>query len=525
MNLELGCCIAAGAIVCAFFMTLCGSFMTGILQQGAYGEKEFLKWYYRKGNMLSRRYSLLALALFLLALLFNLCFSFAGVILANAISAVPFIGICLLFLYASKRSLKVPLKMTGRAIRLIAAEMILTALLAFGVLVGCAYAADSIHHPLAYLFRFVPATLFPLFMPLVLCLASVVMKGYEIPRNRAFVKKAKIALENSPCKKVGITGSFGKTSVKNYALALLSEKYKVIATPSSYNTPLGIARTVQESGLDCEIFLAEMGARKRGDIKELCELVKPEYGVVTGICPQHIATFGSIEAITEEKTTLAKYAKQAILGATVPDVQGSVFKEGKDFSIEEVALSLDGTEFTLCIGERCARVKTPLLGRHVAEDIALASMLAYSLGVPFETLTEGIGKLKSVPHRLEKIEANGLEILDDSYNTNCVGAQNAVEVLKLAKGKKYVVTPGIVELGEMEEQENKKLGALLTGLDGVILVGETRVLPVKAGYTEAGGLTENLRLVPTLEKAQEILKEELRAGDCVLFLNDLPDIY
>ena len=170
-------------------------------------------------------------------------------------------------------------------------------------------------------------------------------------------------------------------------------------------------------------------------------------------------------------------------------------------------------------------VKTKLLGRHCAEDIALAAALCFSLGMSVGEIAGGIERIVPVEHRLQRIEgANGVTVLDDAYNSNVEGARCALEVLRLFEGGKYVVTPGLVELGEMEEQANAKLGEELAGLN-VVLVGETLVRAVRDGYMASGGDENRLVTVPMLAKAQEYLAEHLQAGDCVLFLNDLPDIY
>ena len=282
---------------------------------------------------------------------------------------------------------------------------------------------------------------------------------------------------------------------------------------------------MSENGLDCDIFLAEMGARKTGDIQELCDMVNPEYGVVTGVCCQHLESFGSLKNIQKEKGALAMRAQKVVLGSSVETEKEGALKEGVDFAAEDVALSTDGVGFTLRIKEDRIPVQTPLLGRHAAEDIALASALCYLLGMSSEEIAAGIRNIQPVPHRLQKSEANGVTILDDSYNSNVEGAKVAVETLKLFGGKKYVVTPGLVELGLIEEKKNEELGALFLGLDGVILVGETRVLPLRNGFLKAGGEEEKVVLVPSLHKAQLWLGEHLAAGDTVLFLNDLPDKY
>ena len=170
------------------------------------------------------------------------------------------------------------------------------------------------------------------------------------------------------------------------------------------------------------------------------------------------------------------------------------------------------------------RVRTKLLGRHAAEDIALAAALCGALGMRIEEIAAAIPCVEPVPHRLQRIDG-ARTVLDDSYNSNIEGAKNALEVLKCFEGEKVVVTPGLVELGELEEKENEELGKEFLGLDRIILVGETRVRAVRDGYVAAGGDDKLVTIVPTLSAAQALLREEFKAEGAVLFLNDLPDKY
>ena len=528
MNLPLPFILAlvSGGILTSFFLTLCSRRCMGILQQEGYSGRATLGWFFRKGNLEGRRVSLLALSLLLLTALFNVCFCFAGHKTANLIALFPYACVYSLYLWSEhKYALKVPAKPTPRLIRLSVCVALLNFALACGFAVACEAAAQAVNSEWYSLFRFLPFAVLPFAVPFVAAFANLVMKAYEVPRSRSFAKRASRALAESGCVKVGITGSFGKTSVKQFAETLLSGKFRVIATPASYNTPLGISRTVNEKGTDCDIFLAEMGARKRGDISELCDQVKPTVGVVTGVCGQHLETFGSLEAVRREKRVLAERTEVCVLGKTAADFKEDALKEGGDFGAEEIALGEDGVSFTLSLKGTRIPVKLPLFGRQAAENVALAAGLCLALGMTAEEIAAEIPKIRPVPHRLEKTVGNGLNILDDAYNSNPEGAKNAVEALKAFGGKKCVVTPGLVELGAIEAQENEMLGGLLAGLDLVILVGETRVLPVRNGYLAAGGDESRLKIVPTLEKAQEIYAAELAAGDCILFLNDLPDKY
>lgn len=516
-----------GGMFAGYAVGLCSLRLIAIFQQQGYAGSVFFRWYYRRQNTERKKASLLALSLALLTALFCVCFSFLGEKWANLISILPFAGVCILYCTAEhRRGIKVPLRATRRATRLVGCHFALLMALAVGLAFGFTALSMWADTRWVYLLRYVPLAILPFFFPLVLALANLIMQVYEVPRVRGLIRHAEEALAASPAVKVGITGSFGKTSVKHFAAAILAHKYQVVATPASYNTPLGIARTVNELGTEGDIFLAEMGARHTGDIAELCAIVRPAVGVVTGVCAQHVKTFGSLEAIRAEKGVLASYVKTCILGRSVADMDGgNALVMGRDFDAEDVQLSLEGTRFTLRLREERIPVEVPVLGRHAAEDIALAAALCSALGMKAEEIAAGIHTIKPVAHRLERKDAGGVVILDDGYNCNEEGAKNAVEVLRLSTGKKFAVTPGIVELGQLEEEVNAALGASLVGLDRVILVGETLVLSVRSGYLAAGGAEEKLTVVPSLSRAQALLAEELSAGDCVLFLNDLPDMY
>ncbi len=518
--------IAGGALAGAMFV-LCSLRLLAILQQLGYAGGTFLKWYYRSRNIERKKASILALAVALLTALFGVVFSFAGYAVSNLVSAAPFLGITLFYALAERRhALKVPVRVTARYLRLLVAYIVVMLALCVGLGFALTAISLAVDAGWLYLLRYVPFCLVPLLCPPVLAGVNFCMKAYETPHTAQFVRRAKAALAASPCVKVGITGSFGKTSVKQIAAALLSGKYSVIATPASYNTPAGIARAVNEGGLDCDIFLAEMGARRTGDIAALCDMVCPSVGVVTGVTCQHLETFGTPEAIRAEKGVLAQRVGKCVLGRTAADMGGAdALVMGRDFDAEDIALSPDATRFTLRLPGGAFPVCVPLLGRHAAEDVALAAALCSLLGMTNEEIAAGISRLTPVAHRLERRDANGVIIFDDAYNCNPEGAKNAVEVLRLAPGRKFVVTPGIVELGQLEEEVNGALGASFVGLDRVILVGETLVLDVRAGYLAAGGDEKKLTVVPTLAAAQQLLAGELAAGDCVLFLNDLPDCY
>ena len=505
--------------------------MLGVMQQGAYKNGTFFRWLKRKDNLFFNRLAVLSLCLALASAITALCFSFLGEEWALLCSALPFFLLLLAFGKSDGRyALKVPATKTGRYLRLFAVYGLYTAVLSYVLISLLSFLSVWNGSPLYALIAYTPFAVMPMLLPILLCLANLTTRPFEEARNKKFVQRAGQVLDETQIIRVGIVGSYGKTSVKNILQTILSEKYSVVVTPSSFNTPTGIARTVfSDEFVGKQLFIAEMGARKAGDIKELCSMVKPDYAIFTGVCRQHIKTFGSLENIYEEKSEIFRCgAKKVICGDSLKARVGKEM-EGVSYAcaVENLSLGRAKTTFTLSLGDEKIEADTLLLGRSGAEDIALAATLAYEMGLTVEEIKQGIAKIQPVPHRLQLIQANGVYILDDGYNCNIVGAENALEVLGLFTGGRCVVTPGIVECGILEAELNGALGKLIAkgNFEKVILVGDTLVGAVKDGYQDAGGDMQKLTTVKTLGKAQDLLAEWITEGDCVLFLNDLPDAY
>lgn len=504
--------------------------MLGVMQQGGYKNSAFLKWLKRKDNLFFNRLWVLSLCLALVSSITAICFSFLGVTWALICSAVPFFLLLLIFGHADgKYALKVPATRTGRYCRIFGVYYLYTAILSYTAISLLSFLSVWNGSQLYGLIAYAPFSAIPMLLPILLCLANATTSPFENARKKKFVKRAGQVLDEREIIRVGIVGSYGKTSVKNILKSILSEKYTVVVTPSSFNTPAGIARTVfSEEFAGKQVFIAEMGARKEGDVEELCSLVKPDYGVFTGVCRQHIESFGSLDNVYNEKSKILRCgAKKIVCGdglkERVGEAEGVIYACGA----ENVSLQTTKTTFTLTLGGEKVEVETSLLGRSGAEDIALAATLAYEMGLTVEEIARGIAKIQPIPHRLQLIQADGVDILDDGYNCNIVGAERALEVLGLFTGRKCVVTPGIIECGVLEAELNGKLGKLIAQgeLDKVILVGDTLVGCVKDGYQAAGGDMQKLSVAKTLGDAQSLLATWITKGDCVLFLNDLPDAY
>ena len=230
---------------------------------------------------------------------------------------------------------------------------------------------------------------------------------------------------------IGVTGSYGKTSVKYFLNTLLSSRFNVLQTPGNYNTTLGVVRTIREQMKPFhEIFICEMGAREVGDIKEICDLVHPDHGIITSIGPQHLQSFHTIENIIGTKFELAdavpaegrvflNYDNGYIRGHKIDKNVVSYGTTGSDIAYRayDIAVSPNGSTFKMQDkqgGEY--EFHTRLVGNHNVQNIAGAIAVAHTLGIPMEKLRYPVKQLESVPHRLQLSRQGGRILLDDSYN-------------------------------------------------------------------------------------------------------------
>lgn len=517
------------AVLLATAMLLSSAKLLGILQSCTYSNRKLSEWMRKKYNLTLGRHLLLALCCGLSSAVLALVFSFAGQ-WASIISLAAFAIFFVLYINAdTKLSLRSPATLTPRFMRLMAAVWLVNAILAYLAVTLLNFADYLWGNALFSDLKYVALAVFPLLIAPIVCLSNLVIKIYEVPRNAKYVKDAAKKLAAAHPIVVGITGSYGKTSTKIILSRMLAKKYSVLSTPRSHNTPLGISKTINDCPdlSACDVFVAEMGARHVGDIAALCKLCPPDYSIITGICPQHLESFGSLENIVKGKGEILQSTKSCafIAADCFERFAGSPCKIVACDCVGNVRPDCDGTTFTLALGDRTADVRTRLLGAHAAYNIGLCAQCASAMGVSFEDICAAIAELDYIEHRLQLIKSNGVNIIDDGFNANIVGAAAALEVLKSFGGKKTVVTPGLVELGILDHEENAALGAKLVGFDRVILVGDTLVGYIREGYLGAGGDPEKLTVVPTLFKAEELLSGNLKKGDTVLFLNDLPDVY
>ena len=388
------------------------------------------------------------------------------------------------------------------------------------------------------------------FLPLVVALSNLINKPVENRINQYFIDDAKrILKEHQGLRIIGVTGSYGKTSVKYYLTTLLSEKYRVLMTPESYNTPMGIVRTIREKMVPThEIFVCEMGARHLHDIKEITDIVHPDDGILTSIGYQHLETFHSLENIVSTKYELLdavdekakaeggqhlKFANgyNEIIMANMKYKDAITYgvSEGCDYRVSDISVTGAGTTFNVTTPDgETSEFNTKLVGRHNVENIAGAIAVAASFGVPMNKLRMAVRRIQPVPHRLELVRHGAVSILDDAYNSNPNGAKVALETLALFENSvKILVTPGMVELGAKEDEYNEEFGRQAAGVcDYIILVGEKQTNEIKKGALGAGFAEDKLFVKNNLTEATQLMYE-LEAGreKVILLENDLPDNY
>ena len=434
---------------------------------------------------------------------------------------------------------KKPLVYTFRAKRLISLALVL--LFGLGAIFAL-FIQENRWRLIAFLFSEITIP--------IMILSSYLIWPVEQFINSWYLRDAKRRIKTLEPTVIGITGSYGKTSTKYILHQILSEKYNTLMTPDSYNTPMGICKVIRGDLLpEHEYFIVEMGAYKRGDIKELCDLVFPEIGILTAVGPQHLERFKSIENTTQAKYELIQSLPTN--GLAVINIDNNICKELADktdtvplirygvnsndtnrLTADDIKQSETGLSFTLQDNiSGAVEISTKLLGKHNVSNILAAVAVAQHCGMTLNEISKALKALEPVPHRLQLMDSGtGITVIDDSFNANPEGAKAALEVLSdfLSNGisQKVLVTPGLVELGEQEYDANKKFGSDAAKVcDLVILVGPARTLPILDGLKTEDYPEDKIYIAKDLKDAQQQLAIRLSPGDVVLFENDLPDNY
>lgn len=519
-----------------------------ILQLESYQGKMYLKWLMKHiGSDFMPSFVAGAAALVFRAgyVLISGSNPLAGRICFYLADVVYIAMLALIYFSYEKRPHAKPLVYTGRIKRLLTVEFILAVLFSamfFSPVLWNKYGFAWIVYMPPLIIRYLPGLILPLFVFVCYLIMHPVEEGVKL----YYLNDAKrILKEQDELIRIGVTGSYGKTGVK-YALGeILGTKYQTLITPGSFNTPMGVTRTVREQMSDgYNVFVAEMGARYVGDIKTLCDLVHPHYGIITAVGKQHLETFKTQQNIINTKAELIDGLEKGGCCFLNGDDENcrSIFEarrneaelylygtEGDDLYMkaENITVSGEGSSFEL-VSRDGGRVKctTELLGRHNIVNLTAAAALAYKLGLTLEEIAAGVAKSRPVEHRLQLIKG-AVTVIDDAFNSNPVGSKEALRVLGSFEGqKRIVVTPGMVELGAEEAELNREFGRCIAkNADVAIIIGKTHADPICEGILESGFDEANLVRVDSLKEATERLTQYGGAGSVVLFENDLPDNY
>lgn len=522
-------------IIAGVYMIFNFKYDIQMLQQNSYRIDRYWRWL-RGKKMTAWRLVDVAMLLLLFSTLLN-----------NVMTAliVAFAALAKIVIIMNRKSKK-PLVFTRRVWRIYgvtgtigAAIYILMCVFAPSILAG-----QTVYSPVSLslgtllaitIFSYIPVTL-----------AVWLLTPVEKNINQRYYDDAARILRSMPdLKVIGITGSYGKTSTKHYLDRILAEEYDVLMTPGSYNTPMGVIRTVREMMKPYnQIFICEMGAKQIGDIKEICDLVHPHIGIVTAVGPMHLESFKSIENVQRTKFELIDALPADGLAVINNDFEYCANRpvtnvnelryavadpDGAQYTADRISYSPDGTTFTVHGPDGFEMdVFTHLVGECNISNLLGAIVVALHLGMKPESIRNAVSQIEQVEHRLNmKRTPGGVTIIDDAFNSNPTGSRMAVDVLASFKGgKRIIVTPGMIELGDRQFDLNKQLGLhIAKSVDVAIIVGEYNRKALEEGVREGGLADDGIVIVDSFNEAQQHLSTILGAGDVILYENDLPDTF
>lgn len=502
-----------------------------MLQQNSYRYGRFRTWMSQSGESTTMP-RLVAIMIILLGLS-----TFASAMLTVILTAVYGVWVSL---DLWRRKYKKPLVFTSRATRI----FILSLLLAFavsaagfvagynGMRAAARSAAVWLTGCCAVSYVFVIA-------------ANWLLTPVQRLIDRGYRRDAERILASMPgLKVIGITGSYGKTSTKHFLHAILSEQYSTVMTPGNYNTTLGVILTVRNHLKPyTEVFIVEMGAKQKGDIEDICNLVHPSTGIITAVGPQHLESFGTLENVRDTKFELADAIPASGLVVLNNDFPMTASREVNncralryaidnqdpaDYHVTDILYSPSGTTFTIrSAGEEIITLHTQLLGSANISDLTAAVIVALDMGLSHEQIRYAVERITPVEHRLSiKRTASGVTLLDDAYNSNPVGSAMALDVLsQMRGGRRIVITPGMIELGADQERLNREFGRkIASSVDIAVVVGHYNRESIVGGINEGQGKPE-VKIVDTFAEGQQYLNTIMRPGDTILYENDLPDTF
>jgi len=499
-----------------------------MLQQNLYDDdSRYIKWIKKNFNKI-----MLSFELSQVFLIFFILFVKDGTIILILFGLIYTLLLIRSFGLSYKEVIKKPLVVTARVKRLLTTIIIIYAISLYVLCYKLNINYYLILTIIAYLQYFIVYIAVKINIPIEKC----VYLGFK-------TKAMKKLKSMSNLKVVGITGSYGKTSSKNILNNILSIKYNSLPTPRNLNTPYGLMITINNH-LDKfdEIFIAEMGAYKIGEIQQLCDLVHPKYGILTRIGTAHLELFGSQENIQKGKFELIESLPSDGVAVLNRDDELQVNYKLKnkvkvlwigidndaDFRATNIKVSNNGTTFDLIVkgDEKKYKFETKLLGYANIYNILASLALGYEFGIKIEQLQVAVRGVKPVEHRLELKQNGDIYYIDDAYNSNPVGSKMALDVLKLMPGKKIVVTPGMIELGSIEYDENRKFGENIADVcDEVILIGKKQTEAIQEGLKNKKYSEKHIHILEDVIDAFPLINKLKEKSTYVLLENDLPDVF
>ena len=513
-------------------------------QQEEYNNDRFLKWIFRK-RAFDKKATLITLLGFI--------GWYFGQGYGPFVNLAFYIIVLLALLYGAyvsgppKWAIKKPLVMTARVQRILFVYLVFIAIYFASVLL-----LVEKNDTTGFMLAFIAFFQWP---PFFLVASNFLLKPVEEFINRRYLKQAEKRLENITPTIIAITGSYGKTSIKNILAHILSAEAPTLATPGSVNTLMGICRIIREELREQhKFFVVEMGAYGPGSIKRLCKLTPPNIGIISGVGVAHYERFKSLETVFQTKFELAddlvSREQPVIVSADgVPEVFLSPYLaknprvylcgskdsgQKPNLVIQKVTQTNEGLKLELEYKEKgkrkTAHVEVPLFGLHQAANVALAAAAALELGFPMDTIKAALKTTPQITNRLEVVRSKGgPTIINDAYNSNPQGFANALEVLGLLKkpqGRRILVTPGIVELGDEHDAQHRLLGQKAGKIsDLALVVGPKRMASFIEGFKAAKSQGTTLKIFETQKEAEDWVQQNASPSDTILFENNLPDLY
>ncbi len=359
------------------------------------------------------------------------------------------------------------------------------------------------------------------------------------PRQRQAIHQAEAIFAQHSAVKIAIAGSYGKTSMKELLLTVLSEGKKVAATPANKNVAISQAYFAQKLQGDEDVLLIEYGEAGPGDVARFAKLTHPTHAVITGVAPAHLEAYKSLDAAARDIFSVAKDGfvkpQKIFVNTESPAATQYLHKDYQQYNqngalgwkVSDVHIGLDGTRFTLKKARRTLRLTSKLVGRHQVGPLALVASLAAELGLSDSHIEAGIAKTAPFEHRMQPYQLDGAWIIDDTYNGNIEGIRAGTTLLKTLPAKRKIyVTPGLVDQGPETRAVHEEMGALIAAAapDVVVLMQNSVTLHIQNGLRTAGFRGEIILEKDPLHFYTNLSLFVAR-GDLVLMQNDWTDNY